>query len=67
MKNDKPLKSSEEFHSFLLKMGANRVKSDMELITLPICVLPNIIVKYFKTNNDRYLELIKMEYENGFK
>ena len=67
MKNDIPFKSSEEFRLFLLKMGSNRVKSDMELITLPICVLPNIIVKYFKANNERYLELIKMEYENGFK
>ena len=65
MKNDTPFKSSEDFHNFLLKMGANRVKADMELITMPICALPNIIVKYFKANNDRYLELIKMEYKNG--
>lgn len=66
-KNDIPFKSSEEFHTFLLKMGANRVKADMELVTMSLCELPNIIVKYFKANNDRYLELIKMEYKNGAK
>lgn len=67
MKNKRTMKVSDEFHNFILKFGANRVKSDMEMQTKSLCELPDIIVKYFKLNNDRYLELVKMEFENGNK
>jgi len=67
MKNKKPLKVSSEFYNFLLRFGANRVKSNMEMQTIPLCNLPNIIVKYFKLNNDRYLELVNLKIEDGNK
>lgn len=67
MKNKKPIKVSIFFYDFLLKYGANRVKADMEMQTKNMCDLPDIIVKYFKENNDRYLELVNFEVENGTK
>lgn len=66
-KNKRHLKISQEFYDFVLKFGSNRIKADMEMQTLPLCDLPDIIVKYFKLNNDRYLELVKMEIQNGTK
>ena len=67
MENKKPIKVSSQFYNFLLKFGANRVKSDMELQTRNLCELPDIIVKYFKADNDRYLELVKFEVKDGVK
>ena len=67
MNNKRPIKVSQSFYDFIVKFGSNRVKSDMEMQTRNICDLPDIIVKYFKTNNDRYLELVKFEVENGNK
>ena len=65
--NKRPLKVSDEFYNFLLKFGSNRVKSDMEMKTMPLCNLPNVIVKYFKSNNERYLELVNFEVQDGNK
>ena len=67
MKNKKSMKVSLLFYDFILKFGANRVKADMELQTISICDLPDIIVKYFKSDNNRYLELVNFEVENGIK
>ena len=67
MKNKRPMRVSSFFYDFILKFGANRVKADMELQTGSICDLSDIIVKYFKANNDRYLELVKFEVDNGDK
>lgn len=67
MNKKRHLKVSQLFYDFIIKFGVNRVKSDMELQTKNICDLPDIIVKYFKHNNDRYLELVKFEVENGIK
>jgi len=67
MENKKPIRVSKLFYNFILRFGANRVKEDMELQTKNICDLPDIIVKYFKANNDRYLELVNFEVENGNK
>jgi len=67
MKNKKSMKVSLLFYTFILKFGANRVKADMELQTISICDLPDIIVKYFKSDNNRYLELVNFEVENGIK
>jgi len=62
-KNLNTMKFSEEFHKFICKFGANRVIADMEDSALPLCILPDLLVKYFKTNNNRYLELIEMSWE----
>jgi len=67
MSNKRPIKVSQFFYDFILKFGVNRVKSDIDMQTGNICDLPDIIVKYFKSNNDRYLELVKFEVENGNK
>ena len=68
MKNKKTIKVNEDFHIFLLKFGSNRVKKDMELCTLSIDKLASLIVKYLKSNNNSYLELVKMENkQNGIK
>lgn len=67
MSNKRPIKVSDSFYNFILKFGANRVKSDMEMQTRNLCELPDIIVSYFKENNERYLELVKMEFKNGNK
>jgi len=67
MKNKISLRVSKDFYNFVLKFGANRVKADMELQTLSLCELPDIIVKYFKLNNDKYLDLVNMETNNGIK
>jgi len=61
MKNKKTIKVNDDFHIFLLKFGSNRVKKDMELSTLSIDRLADLIVKYFKSNNNSYLELVKTE------
>ena len=64
-KNKRPIKVSDDFYNFLVKLGVNRVKEDMDLQTMDLCILPDTIVKYFKLNNDRYLELVHMEVQNG--
>jgi hypothetical protein len=66
-KNKKTLRVSENFYNFVEKFGANRVKADMELHTQALCDLPDLIVKYFKENNDRYLELVKFGVKDGTK
>jgi len=65
MKNKRSIKISEDFYNFLIKYGANRVKAGMELKTKDLCEMPDIIVKYFKSDNERYLELVKMEVEKN--
>lgn len=67
MENKKAIKVSSQFYHFLLKLGVNRVKMDVDLQSKNLCDLPDLIVKYFKLNNDRYLELCKMGVENGAK
>jgi len=67
MENKTSTRFSDYFRGFLLNFGANRVKEDMEKVTIPICNLPDIIVNYFKENNERYLELVHMEAKNGDK
>jgi hypothetical protein len=67
MVNKRTIKVSEDFYNFLLKFGANRVKADMEMQTIPLTELPDIIVRYFKSNNDKYLELVKFGVNYGNK
>ena len=61
----RPLKISNEFYEFVKKGCTNRVKVDTDEHEMKLCDFPDTIVNYFKLNNDRYLELIKMENKNG--
>lgn len=65
MENLGTMKVSENFKKFLRRFQAYRVSEEIEDRATPLCFLPDIIVKYFKQNNDRYLELVNMEIENG--
>ena len=65
MTENKSIKFTERGYSFLDKMAANRVKADSDSKTLFYWELLEIIAKYFKLNNDKYLELIKMEWNKG--
>lgn len=67
MENKKPIRVSNEWYEFIEKFGVNRIKSSVDSKMLPLCQLPDIIVKYFKLNNERYLELVNMEAVNGTK
>lgn len=67
-KNKISFKITEEFYNFIKKFGNNRVMAgSMKVNDVYLYSLPDIIVKYFKLNNNRYLELVKMEDENGNK
>ena len=61
MENKSSVKLSKENKYFLKKLGINRIKLDMDKRALSYSDLMQIIRKYFKLNNDRYLELVKSE------
>ena len=63
MENKRPMKVSQKCYDFLENLGSNRIKVGSEKRTLPLCVLPDVIVKYFKLNNERYMELCKLKFE----
>jgi len=67
MKNKRGLRQSESFIGFLENYASNRVKLGLDKRTMPRCKVADVIVKYFKDNNDRYLELVNMEVSNGNK
>jgi len=67
MANLGTLKVSDDFKKFLRKFQAYRVSEEIEEKGTSLCYLPDIIVKYFKLNNERYLELVAMERNNGVK
>ena len=46
---------------FLRKLNVNRIKADMSNEIESNSYMMDLIVKYFKVNNDKYLELVKME------
>ena len=54
------IKVSELGIAFLKKLRTNRRKVDTDEEDLSYWILMEVIAKYFKTNNDRYLELIKL-------
>ncbi len=59
--NVPPIRLSPDFIPFLEKAQLNRIKSDIDKKTIGNPRMSSLIVKYFKLNNDRYLELINME------
>jgi len=61
MENPVSLKVAEDFRSFLKNLRRNRVKADTDEVTLSYTKLTSLIVKYFKEDNDSYLELVKTE------
>jgi len=63
--NKKPMKVSQEWYDFIVKFGANRVKAGVDIRTGYLCDLSDIIMKYFKENNDKYLEVVNMRIDNG--
>jgi len=48
--------------AFFQKFRTNRRKADIDVSDLSYWKLVELIEKYFKNNNDRYLELVKMEW-----
>lgn len=55
------VKLSNEGQLFLRRLAANRVKADMELRTITPSASLDAIVKYFKSNNDEYKDMIHTE------
>lgn len=62
--NSSSIKVGNDYRKFLNKFAANRIVANMEDRNLNQTNLCGLIVKYFKDNNDRYLELINMENKN---
>jgi len=67
MKNKRVIKVSPEFYKFIENLNTNRIKVGSEKKSLYLCETPDIVVKYFKKNNERYLELCKMERNDGIE
>jgi hypothetical protein len=62
MTNGVSIRVSKETTNFLKRFLINRIKSDTETeTTKSYLYLLDIIVKYFKMNNQEYLALVKME------
>jgi len=64
-KNTPPIRLDDEFISFLERAQLNRIKTDIDFKTIGNPRMSALIVKYFKLNNNRYLELINMEEQNA--
>lgn len=60
MENKTSVKLSGEVTDFLKNFRKNRTKVDMDEDYLSYSRLLEIIVKYFKDNNERYLEAVKL-------
>jgi hypothetical protein len=65
MTNNSSTRLSDEFKAFLKKLQFNRIKADVDDGILSSVATANLLVKYFKLNNDRYLELVQMEKDNA--
>lgn len=63
--NSCSIRLSKEYILFSEKLQVNRIKVDVDDTILGHPKISELIVKYFKDNNDRYLELIKMEIEKN--
>lgn len=58
------IKISDAGREFLNKLRTNRRKADVDEKDLSFWILFDIIVKYFKNNNDEYIKLVKLEVKN---
>lgn len=61
MTNKSSVKLSEDGIEFLKKFRLNRIRTNADNEILSYADLVDIVAKYFKTNNERYLEMVKME------
>ena len=59
MKSKVPIKISKEGMDFLKKLRLNRIKADVDEEPLFHYQTIELIAKYFKLNNDRYLEMVQ--------
>ncbi len=55
------VKISDEGNNFLKKIAINRIKADIETKLITPSDALDLIAKYFKTNNEKYLEMIHTE------
>lgn len=61
MVNKSSVKLSEAGVEFLKKFRLNRIRTKADDDILSYSDLVEVVAKYFKTNNERYLELIKIK------
>ncbi len=61
MVNDTPIRLSKDFRDFLFKASANRVANGTEKKQISLTKICDLIARYFKENNEEYLDLINME------
>lgn len=66
-KKMRSVKVSDDWYSFIEKFGINRIRAGTDNKIRNLCDLPDIIMNYFKLNNDKYLEVVNMEVGNGNK
>ena len=52
---------SDEYRDFVIRLSSNRIIIKIDKKPLTAEKVSCLIVKYFKDNNNRYLELINME------
>jgi len=65
MANEVSLKVSLSGREFVRKMVINRIKVSDDGNVMNFTQAFDMVVKYFKDNNDRYKELISMEVKNA--
>ena len=65
MNNPTQIKLYPTGKAFLEKLRVNRVKADIDKKTIGYAKLIEVIYQYFKENNDRYKELLKLEYKKN--
>lgn len=61
MSDFKSVRLSNDFLEFLKKISRNRIKLDIGEDILTMTGSADLIVNYFKNNNERYLKMIKEE------
>jgi len=64
-RNTPPMRFNEGFKLFIEKAQLNRVKIETDRKTIGNPRMADLIVRFFKFNNDQYLELINMEEKNN--
>lgn len=55
------IKISEKSREFYKNLGRNRIKADTDKSSLSYWKYMDLIVKYFKSNNNAYLGLVNLE------
>lgn len=62
MTDFKSVRLSDDFLEFLKNIKRNRIKLDVDEDALSRTASADLIVRFFKNNNDEYLKMIKEEY-----